>query len=247
MSPGKGKGGKRRRPDLPDPDPWTDEPVDPDEEGELVDQALVRQALLETGIDLDNPAHRAAVLSAAAQVPEPRRDRRLTAAEKARRALELRTQGLPYEEIAELCGWKSKSAAHKAVTRALAELAQEPAEELRALELRRLDEMLAGLIWRARLGENTAVDRVLKIMQERRRYVPGVEVPATHELTGPGGGPLAVSFTLPPVERPAPIAEHELADRAEAGALPASPFPDAPPRRSDVIDVDEAPGVDDGG
>lgn len=171
----------------------------------------VRRALAAAGVDLSDPVQRSAVLEAVASGLT--RDRRLTAAEKAAAGVELRAAGASYDEIAKLVGWASKGAAHKAVMKALRQIPADGVEELRALELRRLDTMLAGgLFNRARRGDVAAIDRVLRIMAERRRYVAGLEVPTTAELTGAGGGPITIEFVVPPYEPPVPVPEDQLAD-----------------------------------
>jgi hypothetical protein len=111
--------------------------------------------------------------------------------EHQRQALELRRAGLGYEAIGERLGLK-KSQAHRLVTRALEEARAQVtanADELRAEELSRLDGMLQGLWPRARKGEVSAVDRVLKIA-ERRAKLLGLDAPEKRELFGKGGTPL---------------------------------------------------------
>ncbi len=177
-----------------------------------VDPALaaaeVARAVAEAGIDLSDPGARQAVM-AALNPAGP--DRRITAAERARYALELRYAGATYEDIARLVGWKSKGAAHKAVTKALREVSRERAEDVRTLELGRLDALLAGgLFRRARAGEPVAIDRVLSIMDRRRRYVPGLEVPVGAEITGVEGGPLVVELAIPMPEKGEAVLEGDL-------------------------------------
>jgi hypothetical protein len=111
--------------------------------------------------------------------------------EHQRQALELRRAGLGYEAIGERLGLK-KSQAHRLVTRALEEARAQVtanADELRSEELSRLDGMLQGLWPRARKGEVSAVDRVLKIA-ERRAKLLGLDAPEKRELFGKGGTPL---------------------------------------------------------
>ena len=63
-----------------------------------------------------------------------------------RDALELRKAGVPYATIAERLGWKSAQAAHKAVKKALDSQINESVEDLRSMEIERLNHMLM-LIW----------------------------------------------------------------------------------------------------
>jgi hypothetical protein len=64
----------------------------------------------------------------------------IIAKEKAAKALALRRQGYGFREIYEMnIGYNSIQAAHNAVKRAMDEIIREPVEELRNLELDRLD------------------------------------------------------------------------------------------------------------
>ena len=53
---------------------------------------------------------------------------------------------------------------------------QEPADELRTLELERLDRLLLGVWGQAAKGNQGAVDRALKIMERRARLL-GLDAP----------------------------------------------------------------------
>jgi len=111
--------------------------------------------------------------------------------EHQRQALELRRAGLGYEAIGAQLGLK-KSQTHRLVQAGLAECRAQVtanADELRSEELSRLDGMLQGLWPRARKGEVSAVDRVLKIA-ERRAKLLGLDAPEKRELFGKGGTPL---------------------------------------------------------
>jgi DNA-binding CsgD family transcriptional regulator len=112
--------------------------------------------------------------------PESRSSRRLVvAAERERQALDLRRGGLRYREIGEALGC-SLSAAYGAVSRALSRIAAETderAEELRALELVRLDALLRPMFEKAIAGDLQAVDRVLRIGERRARLL-GLDAPA---------------------------------------------------------------------
>ncbi|TCO47314.1 hypothetical protein [Actinocrispum wychmicini] len=115
-------------------------------------------------------------------------DRQAAAAERRGRALELRKAGASYEQIAQQCGYSHRATAHRAVTQALASVADELAADVRTLELSRLDSMLMGLWRAARDGDASAVDRVLKIM-ERRAKILGLDTPAdqTDRVVSPLG------------------------------------------------------------
>jgi hypothetical protein len=106
--------------------------------------------------------------------------------EKALRAVELRKQGLSFEAIAKQCGYNSQPAAYMAVKAALQRSLREPAEELRTLEAKRLDTLLAGIWGHAIAGELSYVDRVLTIMQ-RRATLLGLDKPFKVAETTPEG------------------------------------------------------------
>jgi hypothetical protein len=105
--------------------------------------------------------------------------------EKQIQALQLRRAGAGYEEIARQVGYRNSSGAYKAVRAALLKTLQEPSEDVRKLELERLDRLMLG-IWPAAIGGNLeALDRVLKIMKHRAE-ITGLIVNKT-ALTTPDG------------------------------------------------------------
>ena len=115
--------------------------------------------------------------------------RRLLGWERQRQALELRKAGASYDSIAKELGYRDRSGAYRAVAVALLKTLQEPAAEVRQLELERLDKMLLGL-WRpATSGHEGAVDRVLRIMA-RRAALLGLDAPVRADVTT-GGEPMA--------------------------------------------------------
>ncbi len=116
-------------------------------------------------------------------------EHRIDAAEKQRRALELRKAGVSFEKIAEQVGYASRSGAHKAVLTALRNTLREPADELRTMELERLDRMQAALWPQVQQGHQGAIDRVLRIMQ-RRADLLGLDAPKEQRHTGKNGGPI---------------------------------------------------------
>lgn len=99
-------------------------------------------------------------------------------------ALELRKQGYGFWDIAQKLGYKSSSGAYAAVVTALREVLQEPAEEVRALEIERLDAMIAHLMpyidrpeSRSRFDiKMSAMDRVIKLMDRRAKFL-GLDQP----------------------------------------------------------------------
>lgn len=105
------------------------------------------------------------------------------AKQRERDALDLRTKGFTYDRIAEALGI-SRAGAAECVRRALAALkveTEEKAEEVRDLELRRLDRMLQIAEAAAESGDISAIDRVLRIQERRSKYL-GLDAPARAEI-----------------------------------------------------------------
>lgn len=120
-------------------------------------------------------------------------------------ATKLRGQGLTYQQIAEKLGMGSRTRAHEAVKRCLAETLGPPAEELRTLEAERLDDLTRkayeiltadhiviqhGKIVRDEDGNPVrdhdpvlkAIDRILRVSAERRKLL-GLDVPVRADVT----------------------------------------------------------------
>ena len=109
----------------------------------------------------------------------------LDALERQRQALELRKAGVPYATIAERLGYASTGGAHKAVASALKKTLAEPADDLRRLEVERLDALLSALWRQAKEGNQGAVDRCIRIM-ERRAKLLGLDAPTKQDITSGG-------------------------------------------------------------
>ena len=105
--------------------------------------------------------------------------RMLTAVERQVEALELRKTGMSFRAIASELGYASQAGAYKAVQRALHNVVKEPAEDVRELELARLDALLEVAWRKATTGEGSlyAIDRALEIMR-RRAALLGLDAPA---------------------------------------------------------------------
>jgi hypothetical protein len=107
--------------------------------------------------------------------------------EKRRKALRLRKAGMGYESIASKVGYSNAGAAYKAVQAALKATIQEPADDVRTLEIERLDRLMLAL-WKLALeGESDAIDRVLKIM-DRRAKLLGLDAPTKVTQHSPPAG-----------------------------------------------------------
>lgn len=98
-------------------------------------------------------------------------NRRATAAEKRKMALDLRRAGWSYDDIASEVGYANKGGAFKAVKQGIADITRESANELLELELARLDDLQAGAYDKARDGDLFAIDRVLKIIDQRAKFL----------------------------------------------------------------------------
>ena len=97
-------------------------------------------------------------------------------AEKKRQALQLRLEGASYREIARTLGWKDHSSAYAHVQESMQAIVQEPAEELRTLELERLDADYLALAPAARKGDVSSILARLRIMERRAKYT-GLDKP----------------------------------------------------------------------
>ena len=102
--------------------------------------------------------------------------RRIAAKERQKQALELRIAGVTFQTIADRVGYKSPQAAWDAVSRALAEIPRPAAEQLRALDVERLDKLEVAVWPRALRGEPDAVLSALRILGQRAKLL-GLEVP----------------------------------------------------------------------
>jgi len=129
--------------------------------------------------------------------------RRIQAKERQRQALELRKAGATYEDIASKLRYASATGAHKAVVRAMQAIIEEPAQEVRKIEIERLDRMLLSVWGQVRDGNLGAIDRVLRIMERRARLL-GLDAPtvAQHRMAD-ADGEVIPGLSMPVfVERP---------------------------------------------
>ena len=114
--------------------------------------------------------------------------------EKRRQALELRKRGLSFDAIADamkLAG--GRSTARKLVVAALADITDEPAREVKKLELERLDTQHRRLDRAQRdaklMGDPEAVAKVGAVLlkvQERRARLLGLDAPVRVQEVPPG-------------------------------------------------------------
>ena len=112
--------------------------------------------------------------------------RRLRAIERQRRALELRKAGASFDEISSTLGYRGKSGAYQAVISALRRTLQEPADDVRTLELARLDRAQRTAWERMLHGDLDALGKVLKVMEHRAKLL-GLAAPEKIAPTDPTG------------------------------------------------------------
>lgn len=132
----------------------------------------------------------------------------LTTADRRAFVLAMRKAGATYRKIAAAAvsrfgagalpeGWDERYA-YKDICRELARLREtmgEDADVIRQVELERLDRLTEAVWSRATAGDDAAIDRVLKLMDRRARYL-GLNRPEGLEVSGPGGEALAAKVYL---------------------------------------------------
>lgn len=101
-------------------------------------------------------------------------------------AVQLRIQGYTYDEIASRLGYAHKGSAHQAVKAALKRTLQEPTDELRKLELERLDYIMRQLFVSFDAGDMRLSDNILRVIEKRHRLL-GLDVPQRGEPIGSEG------------------------------------------------------------
>ena len=105
-----------------------------------------------------------------------------------RKALELRTLGLSFQQIADQLS-VSKSVAYRAVTKALGEIEEETrqmAKLNKTLDLQRLDWIIREAMKLALKGDLQAMDRIMKAIDQRAK-IYGFEAPKKVAYTTPEG------------------------------------------------------------
>ncbi|MCX4885875.1 hypothetical protein [Streptomyces sp. NBC_00847] len=121
---------------------------------------------------------------------------RAAAAEKRKKAVALALAGMDWQSIADQTGYASPGAACTAVNEALKVNLREQSEvveELRAVEIARYDRLQAAFWPKAITQQDPkAAEVVLKCIAGRNKLT-GTEAPLRTELTGPGGGPVALT------------------------------------------------------
>jgi len=96
---------------------------------------------------------------------------RIAAARRAARALELRAGGATFAEIARRLGYAGRTGAHDAVMRALDATVRPAADEVRLLDLVKLDKLWRTAFPRALGGDHEATRACLRIMERQARLL----------------------------------------------------------------------------
>lgn len=110
---------------------------------------------------------------------------KILAQEKMRKAVELRKAGATYDSIAQMVGYSDASGARKAVERAMKQMIQEPALEMKTIQIERCNHMLMTLWPKVQQGDERAIDSSLRIMDKIDRYMgteqaQKIDINATH-------------------------------------------------------------------
>lgn len=117
---------------------------------------------------------------------------KLTSAMKAEKAFNLRLAGMPYSQIGQHLGISAQRA-HQIIKRHLdqsLERIRDMADRARTIELSRLDNLWVSMYQKAIQGDYAAVDRCLKIMEQRAKLT-GINAPievkttTTYEIVKP--------------------------------------------------------------
>jgi len=166
----------------------------------------------------------------AGRMPESKYSlKRLNAAEKQRRAVELRMAGRTWKEIGDTLGYADHSGAIRAVQDSLKKTLGVPSAEFRELTLERLTRILA-VQWPDMLrGEVAAAKICLQAIGDMRQLM-GVDMPARVEHSGPEGNPIqheVVTLELGDVTA-------ALATLRDAGAIRMEPNGHAPIALDDI-------------
>lgn len=107
-------------------------------------------------------------------------------AERDAKAVELRRAGMSWDAIARTLGFSDSGHAHRAFRQFMVNYPKEDVEELRQLELDRLDAMQHAIWPRVLDSEDSnqhwAMDRALKIQDQRSRLM-GLNKPVRQEVT----------------------------------------------------------------
>jgi hypothetical protein len=121
------------------------------------------------------------------------RNRALAAARRAR-AVELRTAGLTYDQIAIELGYANRGTVYRVVSEALRTHTLEAVGELRSLEVARLNSLQSAMWQKAMDGDVSSAMVILRVIMSRCRLL-GLDGPFLPR----GGDPGPRTLVVPPV------------------------------------------------
>lgn len=141
----------------------------------------------------------------------PSRAQRAATAQRRAQAIQLRLSGVDWQTIANRLSYSDRAAACKDVTRALEAnqtAARNAGEDLRTVELARLDRLQAALWAQALHGDHKVVDTLLRLMQRRAKMLGLDEAPdgvdAVRSMLGDLSRALGTAAQALTEEEPAP-------------------------------------------
>lgn len=112
----------------------------------------------------------------------------IMAAKRRSEALDYRLQGFTFEQIGESMG-VSAVRAFQLVTEGLTTIQTENAQQVKDIEVKRLDLLTTAYMQNATQGDVVAANMVIRL-SERRAKLLGLDGPIKHELTGKDGKPI---------------------------------------------------------
>jgi transposase-like protein len=127
--------------------------------------------------DLAPAAHGLRGGAAASAMRRGRHRNAVLASWRCARAVELAAQGFTYRQIADELGYASRGTVHRIVRQALESRLAEGVDQLRKVELARLDALQAGLWEAAAGGDASAATTIVKIIQTRCRLLGLFDLP----------------------------------------------------------------------
>ena len=110
--------------------------------------------------------------------PRPRRARKIERATRRAEAISMRLAGVRVDQIAQAFGVSPRTV-YAWCSEAVKDIPREQADELRLIELDRLDALQRALWSDAMRGDPRAAERVLSIMDRRARYLGLYDAQAT--------------------------------------------------------------------
>lgn len=96
---------------------------------------------------------------------------RLTKAQRQKLLLEARTQGHSWREAAKIAGYRSVSGAYEAAQDAIADIPREAADEARAIEMQRIDEVVRANWRNMQMGDPDAGNLILRAIDRRAKLL----------------------------------------------------------------------------